>query len=191
MRKSTSNLTRKEITLENNDEDSMQSDKDEDRTMYKRDTSLLITQLGYINVTSISKDDQNVSGILDQSPKIKFDSGEFFKNVTRKGSPTITKKLKQIHYDPGFISTTSWKLFRVINIPANEIRCASADNINDIHNESFQMSTHTCLLSWFISESVSISSLSNIKHSFGESLMPSNMHMIRQIYNKSIISTSN
>ena len=140
----------KEIAIDSSDNSLMASVNDENKTRYQKDTSLIMTQLGYINITSISDDGLKVSGYLNQSPHIKFYSGELFKNVARSDSPKIRKNAKNIKCVPGFIDTTSRKVFQLTTISANEIRCVSADDITDIHIESFQMNEHTYLLKWII-----------------------------------------
>ena len=46
--------------------------------------SLVMTQVGYVNITSMSDDDLKVSRNLHMSPYVKFYSGYLFKSDNKK-----------------------------------------------------------------------------------------------------------
>ena len=60
-------------------------------------TSLVMTQVGYANITSISNDGLKISGHLHMSPHVKFYSGYLFKSDNKKSKMIVREKAQKIN----------------------------------------------------------------------------------------------
>ena len=109
-----------------------------------------MTQVGYVNISSILDKGVKVSGYLDLSPKIKFYSGFLFKSPTKKIINIIRQKAKQINCVPGFTDRASGKKFHLTSISGSDIKAVSIDSENDISIQSFELNKVDSILNWEI-----------------------------------------
>ena len=145
------------------------------------DSTLVMTQVGYIEISSISDNGLAVSGFLNATPYVKFYSGILFENLARKKAPVIREKANAIKCIPGFTDINSNRLYQLNNISSNEIVAVSIDDPNDVQIRSYDMNSHKFILKWILHENSSTIPMSNITHAFGEAVMPSNRSKIRKL----------
>ena len=143
-------------------------------------TSLVATQVGMVRIYKISDDGFRVSGCVNQSPGMKFYSGVLFKGSTTKTKYKIRDKAKHIHCSAGFIDAESGQKYHLTSIGGHEIKAVPVDSSDVQIVHIFRFNSITSRFNWIVREDDTASGLSNVRHTFGESVMPSNRSRVRK-----------
>ena len=145
------------------------------------DTSLVATQVGLVNISTISADGLRVSGYLNSSPRIKFFSGLLFKdNNNNTNKNKVREKAKQIKCITSFSDDVTGKKYHLTSIGSHGIKAISFDTSNPPNVQSFSFMSITSRLNWIIEGDVTATNLCSVNHVFGEPVMPSSRCRVRK-----------
>ena len=128
------------------------------------DTSLVTTQVGVVNISTISVDGLRVSGYLNKSPTIKFFSGLLFKENNETNKYKVREKANLIKCITGFTDEVTGKKYQLTSIGSHGVKAIPFDTSNLPNVHSFTFNSITSRLNWIIKEDVTASSLHSVNH---------------------------
>lgn len=169
-----------ELEKEDNVSNTIVSDTTPSKCNTAENTSLVATQVGLVDISTISDGGFRVSGYIKQSPGIKFYSGILFKVKDKNAKHKIRDKAKHINCSTGFTDDETRRKYHLTSIGGTEIKAIPVDSSDVPNVHTFRFNSIKSRFNWIIREGDTVSGLSNVSYTFGESVMPSSRSRVRK-----------